>query len=633
MFVIPVTYKLLATPCRAMDEDFPYALRKHIPVLPIVMEPGIDQFYSQRDKFGDLQYLYPYSTDSTEISYEEKLKRFLDSVLIGDEMVQRIRDAFDAYIFLSYRKKDRQYANQLMQMIHRTPKCRDIAIWFDEFLAPGENFRKNIEKMLHSSEMFALLVTPNLLEEPGGNANFVMGEEYPAAQSLGMKILPVEMERTDIRTLSVKFPGISKCVDAQDQEAFEERLLTAIENIAVTSNGDDPEHSFLIGLAYLNGIDVEVDRQRAVEMISFAADAELPEAMEQLYNMYDSGHGVDRDYAKAIEWAETLVKYYQHKYGDEHERTLLWLQNAAYTSQLAGDSQKALKIFQEMFPLACTVFGEEHQNTFTVRHNLALCYLGVGDKTKAAELIEQSYLLRRKSLGENHVDTISSLTALANVWDSLEDLERALKLGQEAYQRGCQALGEEHPVTIEALHAVAYTYGNLKKYQQALSLFEKAYKLLCKTVGERHPNAMTALSNIAYIYSCEGNNQESLKLNETIYMRSCEVLGEGHTSTIYTLNNLAFAYGNIGDNETALRLQEKAYMLFCKAFGDEHPDAITSLENQVILYLCMGEYKRALPIEEKVCALRNKVLGTEAASTQESLAILNAIREKVQGTV
>ena len=134
MLVIPVTYKLLTTPNRAMDIDIPYALEKHIPILPIMMESGIDAIYSKPDKFGELQYLNPNSMDITEIPYKEKLKKYLESVLISDEVAKRIRAAFDAYIFLSYRKKDRKYANELMKMIHSNPECRDIAIWFDEFI-------------------------------------------------------------------------------------------------------------------------------------------------------------------------------------------------------------------------------------------------------------------------------------------------------------------------------------------------------------------------------------------------------------------------------------------------------------------------------------------------------------------
>ena len=40
---------------------------------------------------------------------------------------------------------------------------------------------------------------------------------------------------------------------------------------AVTENDNEPEHNFLIGLAYLDGIDVEVNRERGIEMITLAA--------------------------------------------------------------------------------------------------------------------------------------------------------------------------------------------------------------------------------------------------------------------------------------------------------------------------------------------------------------------------
>ena len=264
LFVIPVTFKLLTQPNRAMDTDFAYAKQAHIPVLPFLMEPGIDAFYSAPDKFGELQYLNPYSTDLTEISYEEKLKKYLESVLISDEMAARVRAAFDAYIFLSYRKKDRRYANELLRLIHRNPECRDIAIWYDEFLTPGESFRDSIEKILHDSKLFALLVTPNLLEEPDGKPNFVMGQEYPAAKEAGVEILPAEMEPTDKNALGEKFADIPECVDVHDDTAFRQRFLETIQKVAKAANDTDPEHNFLIGLAYLEGIDVEVIDHRTI---------------------------------------------------------------------------------------------------------------------------------------------------------------------------------------------------------------------------------------------------------------------------------------------------------------------------------------------------------------------------------
>ena len=137
----------------------------------------------------------------TAISYEEKLKKYLQSVLVSNELADRVRAAFDAYVFLSYRKKDRHHANELMRIIHNIPGCRDIAIWFDEFLSPGESFRSNIESAMTKSQLFTLLVTPNLLED----GNYVMLEEYPMAIKAKMSILAAEMEKTNIRDLQQRY--------------------------------------------------------------------------------------------------------------------------------------------------------------------------------------------------------------------------------------------------------------------------------------------------------------------------------------------------------------------------------------------------------------------------------------------
>ncbi len=320
LFVIPVTYALLTTPNRAMDEDFSYAKKEHIPVLPVMMEPGLVSLYSQPDKFGELQYLNPYSTDPTEISYEEKLKKYLESVLIDDKMAKRIRSAFDANIFLSYRKKDRKYANQLMRLIHSYPEFRDIAIWFDEFLIPGESFKEAIENVLANSQLFTLLVTPNLLEEPDGKPNFVMEKEYPTAKNSGMDILAVEMKITDKDALRKKFQGIPDCIDPHKDEVLKSCLLEIVKKLSITPN-NTPEHTFLIGLAYLEGIDMEVDRDRGTKMIHSAAENNDCEAIIKLVDMYENGIGLPYSIENAAMWQNRLVSILEKKYKKSHNPT------------------------------------------------------------------------------------------------------------------------------------------------------------------------------------------------------------------------------------------------------------------------------------------------------------------------
>ena len=85
-------------------------------MLPLMQETNLAEQFNQ--VCGDLEYLDESVRDITAIGYQEKLKKYLEAVLISDELAGQVRAAFDAYIFLSYRKKDRKYAQDLMHLIH-----------------------------------------------------------------------------------------------------------------------------------------------------------------------------------------------------------------------------------------------------------------------------------------------------------------------------------------------------------------------------------------------------------------------------------------------------------------------------------------------------------------------------------
>lgn len=313
LFVILVTTNLLTKPSIAMDKDFPLALKNKIPVLPLIQERGLEGLFAR--KFGDMQYLDKTQRDTTAISYEEKLEKHLSDILLGDEMTKKIKNEFDAYIFLSYRKADRKCAQELMRLIHKNKYYRDVAIWYDEFLTIGEDYRENIKETLQNSGLFVLVVTPNLLL-PGsfGGVNYVMKEEYPTAKKTDVNILPVEMEKTNRSELEKLYPDIPLCVDPNNDDMMRRFLISAIWDMGVREIDNSAEHSFLIGLAYLGGIDVEVDRERAVTLIEDAANCGLAEAMEKLVSMYRTGEGVERNYEEAIKWQGKLVGYWKKQY-------------------------------------------------------------------------------------------------------------------------------------------------------------------------------------------------------------------------------------------------------------------------------------------------------------------------------
>ena len=558
LFAVPVTFKLLTTPNRAMDEDIAFAKEKYIPVLPFMMESSIDSIYAKPENFGEMQYLNPYSHDLTAISYEDKLKKYLTELFIDEETAKKVRAAFDAYIFLSYRKKDRHHANELMRLIHAKPEYRDIAIWYDEFLTIGESFKDNIDKMLSQSKLFTLLVTPNLLEDK----NFVMEHEYPDARDAGMKILPAEMENTDKEVLAEKYIGLPNCVDPRNEAEFKARLAQTLFRIAkAENNNDDPEHNFLIGLAYLEGIDVEVNRERGIELITSAAEAELPEAMVKLYNMYNEGQYVAINYAKALYWIEKLYEFYKRTLGEEQHDTITALNNIACTHTIMGSYEKALELNEKTYTLYCKVMGEEHSDTLISLNNFALICKKLGDYKKALELNEKAYALRSKVWGEEHPDTLNSLNNLALTYSKLGDHKKAFELNENIYSSYCKIFGEEHPKALMSLNNLAGEFIMLGNYNKALELNEKVYNIRCKVLGEEHPDTLTSLDNLASTYRYLGNHNKAFELHENAYTLHCKVLGEEHHNTLRSLNNLAITHSKLGNYKKATELNEKAHSL------------------------------------------------------------------------
>ena len=305
LFVIPVTKSFLDDESRARNMEMVFAMEHGIPVLPILFERVPKSRFSE--VCGKLHVLDKNDPDPTSLPYEDKLKLFLDTVLLKDEMIGKIRQAFAAYIFLSYRKKDRKYAQDVMRLIHKSPFARDIAIWYDEYLTPGEDFNESIRHAFDKSDLFALVVTPNLLEQ----SNYVMRVEYPMASENGKKIIPIMPVQTDGGELERCYPGIPDVVSADEKNA--DYIDHLIREALTIHQDDSPEHKYIMGLAYLSGIDVETDHERALSLITDAAEADLDEALLKLVSMYENGLGVQRSYYYGAVWHEKYVGLLQRR--------------------------------------------------------------------------------------------------------------------------------------------------------------------------------------------------------------------------------------------------------------------------------------------------------------------------------
>ena len=615
LFVVPITYKLLARSSDAMDWEIPFAIRNHIPVLPVIEEENLEKMLAE--KFEDIQYLDPNVKDVTAIPYEEKLKKYLDSVLVGDELAAQVRGAFDAYIFLSYRKKDRSQAQQLMRLIHENDFCRDIAIWYDEFLTPGDNFNSAIEEALKKSELFTLVVTPNLLENP----NYVMTKEYPMAKKESKDIFPVEMTETGRKELEKYYTDIPSCTKAQDSAALSKELLKHLQEVAVKENDEDPQHNYFIGLAYLSGIDVEVNHEKAVELIKGSAEKEYESAIEKLVSMYRTGEGVERDYREAISWQKKLVEHREKIWNEEQsEVSYNSLFNALWD---LGDYYRELqdlknwrKSWEKALALCEKVRIEQHFSR--ANRNISVCYNNLGDISKAEGKLTEAkryYELDlgiSKSLAEES-PTIENLGGLSVSYNKLGDISQAegnLSKARRYYELDLgisKSLAEESP-TMENRRGLLISYerlGDISEAEGKLTEAKRYYELdlgISKSLAEESPTIenlgglSVSYNKLGDISEAEGNLSEARRYYELALEIRKSLVKE--SPTIENRRGLLISYerlGNISKAEGKISEARRYYELeseISKSLAEESP-TIEDRRDLLISYNKLGDISKA----------------------------------------
>ena len=580
LFVIPVTSRFLYQDDPSRTIEMAFAFQSHIPVLPLMQESGLENDFNEI--CGELQFLDKSAAakDPTALPYEEKLRKFLKSVLIGDEMAGRIREAFDAYIFLSYRKKDRSEAQKIMRLIHKNEFCRDTAIWYDEFLTPGENFNKEIGAAMKKSRLFALVVTPNLLEDP----NYVQTHEYPSAVKQEKDILAVIAKDTDAEKLIDMYKGIENYSPTGDPNGVTERLHTLLHDIALQEDKHDSSHHFLIGLAYLSGIDVEVDHERAVRLITEAADGGLPEACEKLVTMYRTGEGVERDFHEALSRQTQFVQLLSQNASETQDINSYEILFAAQADlcdfqQELGKLNEAKQTGKLMLNTARSLITLQADNGWRYT---AICYDKLGDicrtegnPAEAKEWYEKGLKIREQFYRENpglfswqdlpiSYDYLGTMCeaegdpAAAKLWYE-KSLEIRKKIADETdtlYAR--RNLCISYDLLGSAAEKSGDPEGAAEQYEKHLALSEKIFAETGDAEDLR--NLSLSWNRMGTVYREKGDYEKAGECFENSSSLSRELFQK--TETINAKRDLSVNLENLGDmykNGGNFRKAEKNY--------------------------------------------------------------------------
>lgn len=591
LLVVPVTKRLLTQPNAAMDEEIPFAINKHIPVLPLIQEAGLEMLYQRR--FGDLQFLEEARHDATAIPFDVKLQNYLSAIIFREELIRQIHAAFDVRIFLSYRKKDRKHAQELMHLIHSFECCRDIGIWYDEFLTPGEDFNASIRESLEGSDVFAMVVTPNLVNE----SNYIIMTEYPMAVATRKLLLPVEMVSTDRRLLATKFPGVRDVIQVCDKKALGDALTDMVFVLSDRDRRDSPERRYYIGLGYLTGTGVEIDRKIGISLIQDAAQSGVMQALDMMIEMYRLGFGVERSQEKALMWMQKKIALCRNHY--ESEPCVMHLNLLVGDLCKYGDQCRAYAKYADAMEqyhlaaqyIAASAFCEDP----LISRCLASVCLRMGDiSVKKGRVADAgAYIARGVAIMERlvsetgHSDMRKELASSQLALGDIFCMEGKWNAAASCYKE-CLAFREAYAAqtdTMEARRDLLMTYNRLgiisqeqMELNEARKYFEAA--LVITEVLVQEDDSITAMRDIAMCYNrladldqMEGNGEAALR-NGRRNIEVCEeILKE--SDTVQFRQDLYVSYQRFGDILYAFKKPAQAQLYYekghtlCKALYNE----------------------------------------------------------------
>ena len=458
---------------------FRAAEARGIPILPILRHNCMGQEQcaeNYRRLLGNRQYVSSWLDE-----YEEELASYFSSLMAEESLRREVEGAFRGRIFLSYRKKDSAEAAKLLHLLHSLPGMEDVAVWIDDYLTPGEDFSDEIREALVGSDAVVLCVTPNLLEMD----NYVMRVEYPLARERGIPVLPVVMaeeshalrDRTfqEIFEVSLRhcYPDVGEKGTFRPSRTAD--LLRALEAILPPpAEKRSAAKTYLLGMGYFFGIQVEADRERALRLLREAAEGGEPRASEQLAELYSGTHGVAYSEEKRICYYQLAADqreaeaFFAHKAGKdtgELFKKAMWDREYLINVLLEGRrSLDAIRQSERMLVFAQAVATDPRIRTYyraTHLRQLGDAEVRLDRYAAAAAHLEKSISLWRELVAEQR--NISNRQGLGRAlleYAGLAKLEHryadALAMAEEAYDL-VESVAEDnnHNDRDRVVHALA----------------------------------------------------------------------------------------------------------------------------------------------------------------------------------
>ena len=553
LLVLIVSQAFLEQANTRRPPEYRIAKEVKLPILPVALDPELfPRFTEQEGAVHGLSLL--------DGEYRTKLRDQLENLLTSEALIQEIHaKAFTGRLFLSYRKKDLALARGFMEAFHDNENFRSIAIWYDNFLRAGRVFDVEIETSIDNADVFALMATPNITER----GNYVMTREYPYAVKRGKHIVAVEFEGLDKKEFEESYKRVDVCVSLDGlSAAFREALPAgaAVEDIS-------PERGFLLGVAFLKGVMVEKDVDRALKLLADSANG------GNLWSAVMLGQ-VNNDllhFENAVKWYKRAAEISRVLNGETNAETAKIYQAIASVFAEHGEHKFALEWSLKAWPIWEKVSGTNDLNAAKTLMDICESYQNIGETEKVPPLLERAADIYNRAADAAKTDVITGYSNLAAAYHNNMNFARAMEMHLKAISMAEKTLGGENPLTARVYTRAALTYLRIGVRETALELLNKALVVNCRILPPEHPEIAAVYLLLGSVYERFQNYPLMLDaLNKAKEIQEI-VFGKGHWITALTYRDIGLLYARTGSYGAARDMLSPAFGALRKSLGMNHP--------------------------------------------------------------
>jgi hypothetical protein len=292
---------------------------------------------------------------------------------------------------------------------------------------------------------------------------------------------------------------------------------------------------------------------------------------------FDSVRGA---HASAEQLCRLQLEIARRKLGEDDARTLQSLDDLATALALAGKTDEARTVREQLIERSTRVFGAENSNT--------LMYQVSG----FASLQPGEWQPEHRALAERYF-----AIARAQARDGSEELAEMMT----AHGRFLHISGDS---------------------AAARTTLEQAHEILAHLQSERIHDLREAL---AIVLVEQGQAAHGEQLLGEAFVAYRQRYGLAHAITFRCMRLLAVARREAGDLEGATDLLGEALTTSRQEFGPDHPDTLQFAQELAVVLRMRGDVERAHPLILEVLTRRRQLLGDQHAETIRSALSLHRI--------